>query len=101
MGLAGLGAVLAAVSEASLRKLGTTLLPSQSINWHALSSRIVGGDAAGGLSALSPQTQALIQPAVHHGVAQGFAAAFVCASAMAVLASILVWVLLRPTASQQ
>jgi hypothetical protein len=55
MGLAGLGAGLAAISENRLRRLGMPLVQNQVIDWHALSLRIEGGDANGGLSLLSPR----------------------------------------------
>src|ERR1700727_1286495 len=43
-GVAGLGAVLAGVAEANLRRLGQPLVLDQSVDWHDLSLRIVGGD---------------------------------------------------------
>jgi EmrB/QacA subfamily drug resistance transporter len=46
VGLAVLGAILAAVAEADLRRLGTTVLPGQPLDWHVLGLRIVGGDVA-------------------------------------------------------
>jgi EmrB/QacA subfamily drug resistance transporter len=94
LGLAGLGAVLAGLAESGLRQKGTLLVGAETVDWHALSLRIVGGDPAGGLSVLPVQTQAAIQTAVHTSVANGFSAAFFAAAAIAALASVAVWILL-------
>jgi EmrB/QacA subfamily drug resistance transporter len=94
-GVAGLGAVLAAVAEASLRKLGTTLAPDQGIDWHELSQRIVGGDAQGALAALSDPIQKALGGAVHASVAAGFGAALFVAAVVAVVSSLASWRLIR------
>ena len=87
-GVAVLGAVLAAVAEARLRKLGTTLAPDQGIDWHELSQRIVGGDAQGALAALSDPIQKALGGAVHASVAAGFGAALFVAAVVAVVSSL-------------
>ena len=94
-GVAVLGAVLAAVAEARLRKLGTTLAPDQGIDWHELSRRIVGGDAQGALAALSDPIQKALGGAVHASVAAGFGAALFVAAVVAVVSSLASWRLIR------
>ena len=94
-GVAMLGAVLAAVAEARLRKLGTTLAPDQGIDWHELSQRIVGGDAQGALAALSDPIQKALGGAVHASVAAGFGAALFVAAVVAVVSSLASWQLIR------
>jgi EmrB/QacA subfamily drug resistance transporter len=94
-GVAVLGAVLAAVAEARLRKLGTTLAPDQGIDWHELSQRIVGGDAQGALAALSDPIQKALGGAVHASVAAGFGAALFVAAVVAVVSSLASWRLIR------
>lgn len=96
-GVAGLGAVLSAVAESSLQRLGGSLLPNQTVDWHGISLRIVGGDAAGALSALPDAQRSAIEGAVRASVAAGFGAAFVCAAAVAAIASVLSWRLIRPS----
>jgi EmrB/QacA subfamily drug resistance transporter len=96
-GVAGLGAVLAAVAEANLRRLGAPLAPDQSIDWHGLSLRIVGGDAHGALSALSDPIRTAIVDSVHASVAAGFGAALSVATLIAVLASLASRQLIRVT----
>jgi EmrB/QacA subfamily drug resistance transporter len=94
-GVAVLGAVLAAVAEARLRKLGTTLAPDQEIDWHELSQRIVGGDAQGALAALSDPIQKALGGAVHASVAAGFGTALFVAAVVAVVSSFASWRLIR------
>ena len=94
-GVAVLGAVLAAVAEARLRKLGTTLAPDQGIDWHELSQRIVGGDAQGALAALSDPIQKALGGAVHASVAAGFGAALFVAAVVAVVSSLASWRLIQ------
>ena len=94
-GVAVLGAVLAAVAEARLRKLGTTLAPDQEIDWHELSQRIVGGDAQGALAALSDPIQKALGGAVHASVAAGFGAALFVAAVVAVVSSLASWRLIQ------
>ena len=98
-GVAVLGAVLAAVAEARLRKLGTTLAPDQGIDWHELSQRIVGGDAQGALAALSDPIQKALGGAVHASVAAGFGAALFVAAVVAVVSSLASWRLIRSAGS--
>lgn len=93
-GIAGLGAVLAATAEGSLRHLGSALVPEQSVDWHSLSLRVVGGDAAGALSALPVDLRLTIEGAIHISVAHGFAAVLVAAAVVAVVASAAVWLLM-------
>ena len=95
-GLVGLGAVLATVSESTLRRLGSLRVPDDAVDWHMLSLRIVGGDAAGGLSVLSPETQAAVTPVVQQSVAAGFGAALAVGGVLALLSSLASWRLLRP-----
>lgn len=67
VGLAVLGAVLTAAAESNLRRLGTQVVPADSVDWHALNLRIVGGDPGGALSDLPP----VIRTALHHAVSAG------------------------------
>jgi EmrB/QacA subfamily drug resistance transporter len=99
VGLAGLGAVLAAISENNLRRLGMPLVPNQIIDWHALSLRIMGGDANGGLSLLSAENRSAIEPVVHQSVAAGFGAALAAGVVVAALSSALSWMLIRERAA--
>jgi hypothetical protein len=94
-GVAGLGAVLAGVAEANLRRLGQPLVLDQTIDWHGLSLRIVGGDASGALSALSDPIRIALQGTVHASVAAGFGAALSVAAVVAVFASLASWRLIR------
>jgi EmrB/QacA subfamily drug resistance transporter len=100
-GVAVLGAVLAAVAEARLRKLGTTLAPDQGIDWHELSQRIVGGDAQGALAALSDPIQKALGGAVHASVAAGFGAALFVAAVVAVVSSLASWRLIRSAGNRR
>jgi hypothetical protein len=95
IGVAGLGAVLATVSENSLQRLGTPLVPVHVIDWRALSLRIVGGDAEGGLSVLPVDIRSAIEHAVHTSVAAGFGVAFAAGAIAAALSGALSWRLLR------
>ena len=95
MGLAGLGAILAAVSESNLKQLGTPLVLGQGVNWHALSLRIIGGDANGGLSVLTAGNRAALEPVVRHSVSGGFGAALAVAVVIAVTSATLAWILIR------
>jgi EmrB/QacA subfamily drug resistance transporter len=95
LGLAGVGAVLATVSENNLRRIGLPLVPNDAIDWHLLSLRIVGGDAEGGLSALSAASRTAIEPVLRQSVAAGFGAALAAGVVIAALASVLSWVLIR------
>ena len=94
-GVAGLGAVLAAVAEANLRKLGRPLAANQSIDWHDLSLRIVGGDAQGALATLSDPIREALGGAVHASVAAGFGATLFAAAFVAVFSSLASWRLIR------
>jgi hypothetical protein len=94
-GVAGLGAVLVSVAEANLRRLGEPLVLDQTVDWHGLSLRIVGGDARGALSALSDPIQTALGGMVHASVAAGFAAALSVAAILAILASLASWRLIR------
>ncbi len=95
VGIAGLGAVLAAVAERSLRRLGPAQVPGRGIDWHALSLRIMGGDASGGLSVLSPQARAAIGHAVDTSVAHGFGAALAVGAVVAMVSSVSSWLFIR------
>jgi EmrB/QacA subfamily drug resistance transporter len=97
VGVAGLGAVLSAVAESSLRRLGSPLVPDQTIDWHGISLRIVGGDVNGALSALPESMRVAIASTVHSSVAAGFGAAFAVATVVAILSSVASWRLIRPT----
>jgi predicted MFS family arabinose efflux permease len=94
-GVAGLGAVLAGVAEANLRRLGAPLVLDQRVDWHDLSLRIVGGDAPGALSTLSDSIQVALRGTIHASVAAGFGAALSVAAILAVLASLASWRLIR------
>jgi len=94
-GVAGLGAVLAAVTEVSMRKLGTARVPGQDVDWHALSLRIVAGDADGALSALPAPIRSALVEVVHDSVAAGFGAALTAAAVVALLSAISSWLLIR------
>jgi MFS family permease len=94
-GVAGLGAVLAAVAEASLRRLGAPLVLDQRVDWHDLSLRIVGGDAPGALSVLSDPIRMALRGTIHASVAAGFGAALSVAAIVAVFASLASWRLIR------
>jgi MFS family permease len=96
-GVAGLGAVLSAVTESSVRRLGTPLVPGQSVDWRALSLRVVGGDAPGALSTLTETTKAAISGAVEQSVALGFGASLSAAAFVALLAAWASWRLLAPS----
>jgi EmrB/QacA subfamily drug resistance transporter len=100
-GVAVLGAVLAAVAEARLRKLGTTLAPDQGIDWQKLRERIVGGDAQGALAALSDPIQKALGGAVHASVAAGFGAALFVAAVVAVVSSLASWRLIRSAGNRR
>jgi hypothetical protein len=95
MGLAGLGAVLAAVTEENLRRPSTRLVADKVIDWHTLSLRIVGGDAARGLSVLPDAIRTALEPAVHESVTAGFGAAFSIGATVAAVSGILTWLLIR------
>jgi EmrB/QacA subfamily drug resistance transporter len=95
-GVAGLGAVLSAVAESHLRRLGTPVVSDQAIDWHGLSLRIVGGDANGAVSALPDAIRMPIANIIHGSVAAGFGAAFALAALVAVAASVVSWRLIRP-----
>jgi EmrB/QacA subfamily drug resistance transporter len=97
-GVTGLGAVLSAVAEGSLRRFGASLVPDHAIDWRGLSLRIVGGDAGGALSALQEPVRAALGDAVHRSVALGFGAAFTVAAFIAILASLVSWHLIRDVA---
>jgi EmrB/QacA subfamily drug resistance transporter len=94
-GVAGLGAVLAAVAEANLRMFGQPLMAGQTVGWHDLSLRIVGGDAHGALSALSGPIRTTLGGTVHASVAAGFGAAPSVAAILAALTSLASWRLIR------
>jgi EmrB/QacA subfamily drug resistance transporter len=95
VGLAGLGAILTAAAESSLRRLGTQAVPLDSVDWHALNLRIVGGDAGGALSDLPPAIRTALHQAVSAGVTTGFAATFAAAAVIAAVSSVLAWRLVR------
>jgi hypothetical protein len=95
VGLAGLGAILAAVAESRLRTIGATLVPGEIIDWHAFSLRLVGGDANGALSTLPDTARAALSSAVRHGVAAGFGVTLIAAALIALVASKLSWMLVR------
>jgi EmrB/QacA subfamily drug resistance transporter len=99
-GVAGLGAVLSAVAESSLRRLGSPLVPDQTIDWHGISLRVVGGDANGALSALPEAMRTAIASTVHSSVAAGFGAAFAVATIVAILSSLASWRLIRSSDQQ-
>jgi hypothetical protein len=95
VGLAGLGAVLAAVAESNLRLLGAPLVPSQPPDWHTLGLRIVGGDAVDALALVPGEARAAIASVVHHSVAVGFGAALAIGAVAAILSSMASWLLIR------
>jgi MFS family permease len=94
-GLAGLGAVLAAVAESHLRRLGSGVVGSQAVDWHDLNLRIVGGDASGALSTFGDAVRPLLESAVNESVARGFGTTFGTASAIALVSAALAWHLIR------
>jgi MFS family permease len=94
-GLAGLGAVLAAVAESHLRRLGSGVVGSQAVDWHDLNLRIVGGDASGALSTFGDAVRPLLESAVNESVARGFGTTFGVASAIALVSAALAWHLVR------
>jgi len=92
----GLGAVLAAVAEANLRRLGEPLMLDQTVDWHDLSLRIVGGDASWCFVCFNQiPIRIALQGTVHASVAAGFGAALSVAAIVAVLASLASWRLIR------
>ncbi|MFT4436053.1 MFS transporter [Caballeronia sp. 15715] len=95
VGLAGMGAVLAGVAESSLHSLGLPRVHGRAIEWHALSLRIMGGDANGALSALPAETRESIEHAVRSSVAHGFGAALAVGAIVAAVSSALSWLLIR------
>ncbi|WP_345995140.1 DHA2 family efflux MFS transporter permease subunit [Sodalis praecaptivus] len=97
VGLTGIGAILTAAAENGLRRLGTQIVSADSVDWHAVNLRIVGGDAAGALSDLPLAIRMLLGHAVRASVASGFTAAFTAAAVTAMVSSILAWYLLRGT----
>ena len=94
-GLAGLGAILAAVAEGSLRRLGSPAIAGQAVDWHDLSLRIVGGDANGALSGLSSGLRTAIADPVRSSIANGFGAVLTAALVIAALSSLASWLLIR------
>ena len=99
-GVAGLGAVLATVTDATLRKWGAPRVPGQIVDWHALSLRVVAGDADGALSALPVAIRSALADAVHDSVAAGFGAALTVAAIIALAAAALSWWLVRTPESR-
>ena len=97
-GVAGLGAVLAAVSERTLKTLGRPLAAGQAIDGHGLSLRIVGGDATSALSALPGALRTATGPAVHRSIAAGFGSVLAMAALVGLAAGVPSWRLIRPTA---
>jgi hypothetical protein len=95
VGLAVLGAVLAAVTESNLRWLGAPLAPNQPLDWHALGLRIVGGDAVSALALVPNELRTVIASVVHHSIAAGFGAALAIGALMAMLCSLWSWLLIR------
>src|SRR6201996_2115711 len=100
-GVAGLGAVLSAVAERHLQRLGSSVVSDQAIDWHGLSLRIVAGDARSALLALPDAIRDQIAGTVHGSVAAGFGAAFAAATIVALLASVASWRLIRPIDGQR
>jgi EmrB/QacA subfamily drug resistance transporter len=94
-GVAGLGAVLAAVTDATLRKWGAPRVPGQVVDWHGLSLRVVAGDADGALSALPASIQSALVDVVRDSVAAGFSAALTVAAIIALFSAVLSWRLVR------
>jgi hypothetical protein len=95
VGLAVLGAMLSAVTETSLRRLGTPLAPNQPLDWHALGLRIVGGDAAGALTLVPNEVRIAIASVVHQSIAAGFGAALAIGAVVAMVSSMSSWLLIR------
>ena len=95
VGLAVLGAVLAAVAEANLRRLGAPIVANMPLDWHALSQRIVGGDAGGALALVPDEVRTALASVVHHSVGAGFGAALTIGAVVALLSSIASWLLIR------
>jgi hypothetical protein len=83
------------VAEANLRRLGQPLVLDQTVDWHDLSLRIVGGDARGALSGMSDPIQTALRGSIHASVAAGFGAALSVAAILAVLSSVASWRLIR------
>lgn len=107
-GLAGLGAILTATAESNLRRVGGQVVSIGGVDWHALTLRIVGGDAVGALANLSDSIRVVLEQPVKTSVISGFTAAFTAAALIAVISSILSWWLVRgsgtnatPTARRQ
>ncbi|BAO94172.1 putative membrane protein (plasmid) [Caballeronia insecticola] len=94
-GLAGLGAVLAEVAESNLRRFGQSAISGQTIDWHALSQKIVGGDAAGAISSLPLRVHEIAEHAVHSSVTHGFGAALSAGAVIALCSGLFSWRLLR------
>jgi EmrB/QacA subfamily drug resistance transporter len=94
-GLAGLGAILAAVAESHLRHLGSSAVLSQNVDWHDLNLRVVGGDAHGALSAFVGDVRAVLERAVDGSVALGFGATFATGTVIALVSAALAWALVR------
>jgi len=95
VGIAGLGAVLAATAEGRLRGLGMQAAPAWAIDWHLLSLRIVGGGAGGSLSDLPSDLRTSLEPAISASVSTGFGAALAVAALFAAISGILAWALIR------
>jgi EmrB/QacA subfamily drug resistance transporter len=96
LGLAGLGAVLAAVSEARLQRLAAPLVSSPIIDWRELTLRLVAGDGEGALSSLPGDVRTAIEYAVRDSTAAGFGAALAAGAVVAALSGALSWRLIRP-----
>jgi predicted MFS family arabinose efflux permease len=96
LGLAGLGAVLAAVSEASLQRLAAPLVSIPIIDWRELTLRLVAGDAKEALSSLPVDGRTAIEYAVRDSTAAGFGAALAAGAVVAALSGALSWRLIRP-----
>jgi len=95
LGLAGLGAILAATAEKSLRQLGTQVLSTGGFDWRLLSLRIVGGDARGALAELTGEVREALGHAVRGSITAGFSLTFATTAGIATVSSILVWYLVR------
>jgi len=95
-GVAGLGAVLSAVAESTLRRFGSPATLGHTIDWHSLSQRIVGGDAKGALAGLPDVVRPAIAEVVHSSVGAGFGAVFAIAALIGILSSIASWRLIKP-----
>ena len=98
-GVAVLGAVLAAVSERTLRRLGEPLVKGHSVDWHELSQRMVGGDINGALAVVPEAIRDAVSSIMHDSIAAGFCAAFAVAAIIAILSSMTSWRLVRPIGS--